>query len=246
LPGFPALFVQWPPWKGNGNMVDRKHYSAIADLARATLQSLRAFLDATPDRKGTHLSDELWFEFTVRWGELRQRLIDADCYNPGRLTVFPPEETRVYAALRTLVDDVWEDPLADARAGREGLEPEVFADHLDAVVTALTEFRPAPPPADSTATPPGLDPTRFRRGPDYADCTWNGKRHTFAPAQRACVKVLWEAFVNGTPEVGQSYVLAEAGYDSTRLQDVFKGNDAWKTMIVKGLAKDTFRLAEPP
>jgi hypothetical protein len=59
------------------------------------------------------------------------------------------------------------------------------------------------------------------------------------------VKVLWEAFANGTPEVGQSYVLAEAGLDSTRLQDVYKGNDAWKTMIVKGSAKDAFRLAEP-
>jgi hypothetical protein len=112
---------------------------------------------------------------------------------------------------------------------------------------AMTATDPArqqsTPPADST-TPPRLDPERFRHGPDYRDCMWNGTHYTVTATQAACVKVLWEAWEHGTPEVGQQHILETAGSESSSLKDVFKGSTAWKTMIVS-TRQGLFRLAEP-
>ena len=102
-----------------------------------------------------------------------------------------------------------------------------------------------PPKADAKATPPDLDPARFRHGPDYCDCTWNGKDYIFTATQAACVRVFWEERDKGTRELRQDYVLQEAGSYSNRLQDIFKGHPAWKTMIVQGSRRGIFRLADP-
>jgi hypothetical protein len=90
-----------------------------------------------------------------------------------------------------------------------------------------------------------LDPARFRHGPDFRSCHWDGTDYTFTPTQAACVKVLWAAMENGTPDVGQQYILVEgAGAESQSLKDVFKGSRAWRNMIVKGEKQGSYRLAE--
>jgi hypothetical protein len=79
-----------------------------------------------------------------------------------------------------------------------------------------------------------------RHGPDYRDCTWNGVRYTFSATQAACIKVLWEASDNGTPEVGESTVLEMAGSTASKLRDVFKSGKtlhlAWGNMVLPGEA----------
>jgi hypothetical protein len=127
-------------------VVDRKHFSAIADAARAALQSLNAYIKAKRDGKAILLSDERLQEFIVRWRALRQRMIDAGCFEQHRLAVFPLQGA-AHAALLTLAADV----SADDRLPRE---IEMLASRLAEVVTALEESLPAPPsaspPADST------------------------------------------------------------------------------------------------
>jgi len=85
-----------------------------------------------------------------------------------------------------------------------------------------------------------------RHGPDFRSVSWDGHTYTFSPTQAACVKVLWTAYDNGTPEVGETTILEEAGSDGSKLRDVFKSgktfHPAWRKMIVQG-RKGAFRLS---
>ena len=78
--------------------------------------------------------------------------------------------------------------------------------------------------------------------PDFASVIWYGNQHTFTPTQAACVKILWEAWESGTPEVDQAYILTSAGSECQRLRDLFRKSTAWGTMIRKGKMKSSFRL----
>jgi hypothetical protein len=89
-----------------------------------------------------------------------------------------------------------------------------------------------------------------RHSIDFRSVQWSATPHTFTAAQAACVKVLWEAWKNGTPEVGGAAVLNEAECDAHRLIDVFRDKSrsrglhpAWGTMIVSGATKGAFRLS---
>ena len=59
------------------------------------------------------------------------------------------------------------------------------------------------------------------------------------------MKLLFEAWENGTPELGGTYMLAEAECESDRFSDIFKGHPAWKTLIVFGGTTGTYRLNLP-
>ncbi len=61
------------------------------------------------------------------------------------------------------------------------------------------------------------------------------------------VRVLWEAWENGTPDVGQDAILEAAGSDGARLRDLFKNHPGWGTLIVATGAANarTYRLNEP-
>jgi hypothetical protein len=93
--------------------------------------------------------------------------------------------------------------------------------------------------------------SKTRHGPDFRSVDWCGREYPFTKAQAACVKVLWEAWENGTPEVGNYTILQAAKSEQSRLQDVFKQrgkmHPAWGTMIVScPTNKGAFRLQESP
>ena len=67
----------------------------------------------------------------------------------------------------------------------------------------------------------------------------------FAPRQAEVIEILHEAWVNGTPEIGQAYVLTRIGSPIGRMRDLFKGHHAWGALIVPGIGKGTFRLNIP-
>jgi hypothetical protein len=107
-------------------------------------------------------------------------------------------------------------------------------------------------PTETTAreSTPAIEPTGARHSPDFRSVHWFGADYSFTSSQAACVKVLWEAWENGTPEVGQRHLLQEAKSEQSRLQDVFKQkgqmHPAWGTMIVPSQTnKGTCRLQEP-
>ena len=82
--------------------------------------------------------------------------------------------------------------------------------------------------------------------PDFRSVLWDEKPHTFTALQAACVKVLWENWNQGTPEVGEQTILELADTTQKRLSKVFDDgkHSAWGTMIVPGASKGTFRLSE--
>jgi hypothetical protein len=145
------------PSKGNGNMVDRKHFSTIADSVRGVLESRRKFLNATLDGKGTPLSDVIYFDIECSLGELRRRMAAAGCFNLPHQHYATRKEAMAYEALRTLAREVGESSQAPVVASAPApLLGEASARRLAAFVTAVEEFLPVPqsePPAGSTAPP---------------------------------------------------------------------------------------------
>jgi hypothetical protein len=80
---------------------------------------------------------------------------------------------------------------------------------------------------------------------DFRSVNWFGTPYTFSANQAACVKVLWEHWEKGTPDVGGKTLLTVAESDAERIDLVFRGSPAWNAMIVKGGKRGTRRLQEP-
>ena len=87
-------------------------------------------------------------------------------------------------------------------------------------------------------------PSRARHSVDFSTVLWQGRRCSFSPMQAAIVKVLWEALANGTPDVHGSTLVELAGSDlaENRIDPLFFRHAAWKTMIIRGRRRGTYRL----
>jgi hypothetical protein len=107
----------------------------------------------------------------------------------------------------------------------------------------------APVAADSIPAAPPTAPKPAHHSDDFRSVRWYGADYRFTPTQAACVRVLWEAWERGHPEVGQETILSAAESDGSRLRDLFKRpgstHPAWGEMIVEGGTKGAYRLAEP-
>lgn len=77
---------------------------------------------------------------------------------------------------------------------------------------------------------------------DFRSLRWFGISYSFTAGQAPIVKALYEAYVNGTPDVGQETLLEIIDRGDSRLVDVFRGSDAWGKIIVPGGSKGSFRL----
>jgi len=84
-----------------------------------------------------------------------------------------------------------------------------------------------------------------RHSPDFRSVYWFGQEYSFTANQAACVRLLWEAWENGTPELSGAKILEEADIDQDRLSAVFRDHPAWKTMIRPGHTKGAYRLSPP-
>jgi hypothetical protein len=92
--------------------------------------------------------------------------------------------------------------------------------------------------------PAGEDRRTAAHSPDFRCINWYGTEYTFTPNQAAIVKILWEAWENGTPDVGQETLRAQAEVES-RIDRLFLGHAAWKNLIVPGKTRGTLRLQRP-
>lgn len=69
-----------------------------------------------------------------------------------------------------------------------------------------------------------------RHGPDFRSVKWPGsERFVFTPSQAAVVKILWEAFQSGTPEVSEDHLCEKACVG--KIGDLFRGHDSLGVMI---------------
>lgn len=83
--------------------------------------------------------------------------------------------------------------------------------------------------------------------PDYRTVSWHGRHFVLTPKQAAVVKVLWDAWESGTPQVGQHYLLEACESPGGRLRDVFRDSPAWGTLVVSeggGMYKLADRVVE--
>jgi len=78
--------------------------------------------------------------------------------------------------------------------------------------------------------------------PDYRCINCQGQIYTFTSRQSQIIEILFASYQNGTPDVGQDYLLETLNIDSTRLRDVFRSSDAWGTLVIKGTKRGTYRL----
>lgn len=107
------------------------------------------------------------------------------------------------------------------------------------VVTGFgVQLEPPEPPIETEA----------RHSEDFSSVVWFGSEYSFTKTQAACVRVLWEAWEQKTPDLKEETILERAGSEGSRLRDVFKSKGgmhaAWGTMIVPA-GKGRFRLKEP-
>jgi len=124
---------------------------------------------------------------------------------------------------------------------------EVFFSQLAVAIEMLNEPKAAKPvrsPNDAHDGKPSAS-----HSDDFRSVRWFGTSYSFRDSEAKVLKVLWEQWENGTPEIGNRTALAKAGLDNERLPDVFKCkgkyHPAWGTMIVPGTTKGTVQLREP-
>lgn len=191
-----------------------------------------------------------WFAGLVRWA--RTLGVDADDDDAGK---------RLGAWVADVRDDLNVSPtarllgaLADAdERGRALAElPRELRMNLAASVQPATAGDAKPEAAGNGAGNNGGEAgakgagKRLRHSSDFRSVQWHGVDYTFTATQAAIVKQLWEAYENGTPDVGGDTLLVNAESDTRRMADVFKKHPAWGSMIVEGSTKGTYRLAPDP
>jgi len=84
-------------------------------------------------------------------------------------------------------------------------------------------------------------------GPDFRCLKWFGAEYSFTANQAPVVRLLYEAYRNGTPEVGDETLLLAVDSEAPpgRLANLFRGCHAWGTIIVPGRTRGTHRLISP-
>jgi len=120
----------------------------------------------------------------------------------------------------------------------------VFNDLFDQVEDDLERLRIWSVAAAGLSTKDTKLPAKYEHSPDFRSVNWGGNQYSFTNNQAAYVKMLWEAWENGTPEVGQAYLQTAIDSESA-LRHLFRNHPAWRTMIVPGNTKGTFRLQLP-
>ena len=117
---------------------------------------------------------------------------------------------------------------------------------IDGSTEPLVEMvgSPLAPGVSGTSDSPGGELELFRYFGDYVSIVYKGVSYSLTPGQAVIIRALHEAHLNGTPDVTQSYLLDLAGSPVGRLRSFFRGRnrELWRTLIVPGRAKGTYRL----
>ncbi|MCK6619733.1 MAG: 7-cyano-7-deazaguanine synthase [Calditrichaceae bacterium] len=87
----------------------------------------------------------------------------------------------------------------------------------------------------------------FSHSDDFRSINYNGFAYTLTSKQAEVVKLLYNAWEQGTPDIGQGFILTKLDPDdkrsNRRLRDVFKSTpEVWGTLIIPGSKKGTYRL----
>ena len=119
-------------------------------------------------------------------------------------------------------------------------------DELDAIRDLLDRLPHPSPAADANEAEVIPAESDTGHSPDFRSVRWFGQTFKFTPMQAACIKLLYENWLNGTPVIGEQTILESVDSSSNHLRDVFekKRHPAWGPML-RPARKGTFRLAKP-
>jgi hypothetical protein len=86
--------------------------------------------------------------------------------------------------------------------------------------------------------------TAPKHGDDFRSVRWRGQSYSFTAKQAPAVKLLWQNYHQGTPDVGDETLLLAVDPEAppANLRTLFRDHPAWGTMIVAGGSKGTHRL----
>ena len=113
---------------------------------------------------------------------------------------------------------------------------EVLSDRL-----GKKETKTHSPPISETRS----ESQEFQHSPDYASVNWLGQQYQFNKKQATCVRLLHEAWFEGTPYLSGDYLLREIE-SASKMSDLFKRHPAWGSLIVPGERRATYRLKLSP
>ncbi|TWU06881.1 hypothetical protein CA54_52830 [Symmachiella macrocystis] len=82
---------------------------------------------------------------------------------------------------------------------------------------------------------------------DFRSMWWGGNLYSFTVNQAPVMRLLYENWKAGTPDVGDETLLLAVDPEAppARLSTLFRDHCAWGTLIVPGGSKGSHRLAEP-
>ena len=83
----------------------------------------------------------------------------------------------------------------------------------------------------------------FFYSPDFHCVLVDDREFTLTSKQSQVIQILCEAYQNGTPDVGQHYILVEIGSLGSRLKHIFRRDlEAFECLIQPGKKRGTYRL----
>jgi hypothetical protein len=82
----------------------------------------------------------------------------------------------------------------------------------------------------------------FRYSADFRSCQHRGARYSLPTLPAAAVGLLYEARVNGTPDLSDEWVLERIGSKQQSLRSVFEDTAAWGSLVIEGESRGTHRL----
>lgn len=85
--------------------------------------------------------------------------------------------------------------------------------------------------ASGTTDPPA---NIYNASPDCSCVIYRGQQYTFTRKQRSVIQALLQAREEGYDFLTQEALLELAGSDQLRLRELFRGHQAWGTVIVPG------------
>ena len=86
----------------------------------------------------------------------------------------------------------------------------------------------------------------FQHSADYASVNWRGQAYQFNRNQATCVRLLHEAWLEGTPHLSGHYLLTTIE-GAVKMSGLFRDHPAWKELILPLTnPKASYRLNLPP
>ena len=95
----------------------------------------------------------------------------------------------------------------------------------------------------SNGTTTEEDDNSYAHNSDFRSVKFAGVQYSLTPNQARVVGILWQAYDAGCPSIGFATIQEQAGIESQRMRDIFKGHQlTFKAIISEGEKRGTFRL----